>query len=105
MELELASRYKRRATKVDVSAAYLNAEIEDSENIMMWLTRELTVVLVEAMPELKRYVDGKGRLVVKILKALYGLVQSAALWFNLLYGYLMELGLCWVCAQQSRMKV
>lgn len=39
MELELASRYKRRTTNVDVSAAYLNAEIEDSENVVMWLTR------------------------------------------------------------------
>ena len=29
---------------------------------------------------------------MQILKALYGLVQSAALWFALIYGYLCELG-------------
>ena len=34
----------------------------------------------------------QGRLIVRIVKALYGLVQSAALWFALLYGYLVELG-------------
>ena len=43
-------------------------------------------------PELKPFVDERGRLTVKILKALYGLIQSAALWFALIYGFLKAMG-------------
>ena len=91
MVLELASRTKMRASKVDCTAAYLNAPIEDGENIMMWLTSEITSMLVKEFPELGEFVDNQGRLIVRIVKALYGLVQSAALLFALLYGYLVEL--------------
>ena len=59
---------------------------------MMWLTRELTSMLVEAFPELKEFMDDQGRLIVRILKDLYGLVQLAALWFSFIYGYLIGLG-------------
>ena len=59
---------------------------------MMWLTPEITRMLVEEFAELGEFVDHQGRLIVRIVKALYGLVQSAALWFALLYGYLVELG-------------
>ena len=91
MVLELASRKKMRASKIDFTAAYLNASIEEGENIMMWLTSEITSMLVQEFPELGEFVDHQGRLIVRIVKALYGLVQSAALWFALLYGYLAEL--------------
>ena len=90
--LELASRRKLGATKIDFLAAYLNAEIEEGDHIYMWLTRELTEILVIYFPELRPFVGKGGRLVVRILKALYGLLQSAALWFALIYGYLLKLG-------------
>ena len=56
----------------------------------MWLTRELTEILIIYFPELRPFVGPDGRLVVKILKALYGLLQSAALWFALIYGFLLK---------------
>ena len=85
--LELASRRKYKATKIDISTAYLNVEINDSNKIIMWINRELTSILVEHFPVLKPYVDEQGCLTVKILKAMYGLIQSAALWFALIYGF------------------
>ena len=92
MMFKLASRLKLKATKVDFLAAYLNAKIEDGDHIFMWLTRELTDILIIYFPELKGFIGKDGRLIVKILKALYGLVQSAALWFAMIYGYLTSLG-------------
>ena len=53
MMFELASKLKLKATKVDFSAAYLNANIEDKNHIFMWLTRELTDVLIIYFPKLK----------------------------------------------------
>ena len=92
MILELASRRKMRASKTDFTAVYLNAMIDESEKIMMWLTSEIATILVEEFPEIGKFVDNQGRLIVRIIKALYGLVQSAALWFTLIFGFLVELG-------------
>ena len=49
-------------------------------------------MLVEAFPELEEFVDNQGRLIVRILKDLYVLVQSDALYFSLIYGFLVGLG-------------
>ena len=92
MVFELALRKKMQARKIDFTAAYLNVSIEEGENIMMWLTSEITSMLVKEFPELGDFVDNQGRLIVRIAKALYGLVQSDTLWFALFYGYLVELG-------------
>lgn len=48
-------------------------------------------MLAEEFPGLEEFVDDQGRLVVQILKALYGLVQLAALRFKLLYRFLVGL--------------
>lgn len=59
----------------------------------MELSRDLTSILVEVFPWLKKYVDPMtGKLLVQILKALYGLVQSAALWFEALTAFVKSLG-------------
>jgi hypothetical protein len=92
IELTLAVMKNKCKAKVDIGGAYLNAFIEDGDQIYMELSRELTLILVELFPELSRYVDKSGRLLVKILKALYGLVQSAALWYKVLTGFLQSLG-------------
>ena len=92
MIFELASRLRMGETKVDFSAAYINAEIEYGYHIFMWLTRELTDILIIYFLELKSFVGDYRRLIVKILKALYGLFQSTALWSAMIYGYLKSLG-------------
>ena len=58
----------------------------------MCLTRELTDILISYVLELKPFVRKDWRLIVKILQALYGLVQSTELWFAMIYGYLTSLG-------------
>jgi hypothetical protein len=37
--------------------------------------------LVQVIPVALEYVDERGRVLVKVNKALYGLIQSAKLWF------------------------
>jgi len=91
-ELTLAVMKGKYKAKVDIGGAYLNAYIEDGDHIFMELSQELTSVLIELFPSLSKYVDKSGRLLVRILKALYGLVQSAALWYKALTGFLKSLG-------------
>ena len=45
----------------------------------MWLTPKVTRLLVKAFPELEGLLDNQGSWIVIMLKALYGLVQLAAL--------------------------
>jgi hypothetical protein len=93
LELSIAVQKRRRMAKADIGGAYLNAFVDKGDEILMELSKELTTILLEVFPELREFVDDdSGRLVVRILKALYGLVQSAALWYEALTSFLKRLG-------------
>jgi hypothetical protein len=82
---------ENRATLVlDIGGAYLNAKI-DAE-VYMWLGREIADILIRIMPEYKDYTDDHGRILVQVEKALYGLIQSAKLWYEHLTGVLSKNG-------------
>ena len=66
---------------VDIGTAFLEAAMEDEE-VYMWISKALVPYLVEAMPEAANFIDEKGRVLVKLLKALYGCIQSSRLWFE-----------------------
>jgi Reverse transcriptase (RNA-dependent DNA polymerase). len=92
MELAIAAKEGKKLAKVDIAGAYLNASIGRGDDIHMELGRDVTTILVESMPKLKRFVEPNGKLLTKILKAMYGLIQSAALWFDALTTYLKRIG-------------
>lgn len=90
--LVLGCLRKMRFAKVDIGGAYLNALLNEGDEIFMEIGREIAEILFEAMPELLEYKTEDGKLIVQIEKALYGLVQSAALWFKTLTKFLKSLG-------------
>jgi hypothetical protein len=71
---------KGKIYSVDVPAAFLFAELK--ENLHMRLPKEITHLVTEARPELAKKLDKHGRLVVKLLKSLYGLKQSPLNWYH-----------------------
>jgi hypothetical protein len=76
----VAALKNKKKAKVDITGAYLNAFVNRGDRIFMELSKNLISILVEVFPWLKPYVHPlTGKLLVQILKALYGLVQSAAL--------------------------
>ena len=68
--------------------ASMNAEIP----VYMHLDATLTSMLVEMNKEYREFTDERGRVVVQLRKALYGCVESAALWYEHLAGTLRALG-------------
>jgi hypothetical protein len=74
----------------DVKTAYLNAD-NDEEQYMYLYKREVSY-FIEVDPQLKKFVDHMGRILVLVKKALYGLAQSAKLWYSHLADTLRELG-------------
>jgi hypothetical protein len=66
---------------VDIGTAFLEASIKDEE-VYMLIGKSLVPYLLLAMPEAAEFVDHKGRVLVKLLKALYGCIQSSRLWYE-----------------------
>jgi hypothetical protein len=78
--------------KLDVGGAFLCAPIGEDEEVFMSLDRELASKAVECMPEVKPFLGEDGKLIVRVDKAMYGLIQSARLWYNELTRYLCSKG-------------
>jgi hypothetical protein len=69
-----------KVAKIDVKGAYIQTEITGSP-IYMKLDKKLTTMALEILPSLKNYVTSEGTLYTKLMKALYGCVQSGQLWY------------------------
>jgi hypothetical protein len=67
--------------KIDVKGAYIQMEITGSP-INMKLDKKLTTMALSILPSLEKYVTPEGTLYTKLLKALYGCVQSGQLWYT-----------------------
>ncbi len=78
-------------SKVDVKGAYLQMEMTGSPAFMK-LDKKLTESVIALLPELKRFVTKQGTMYTRLLKALYGCVQSSRLWYEKLVGVLRSLG-------------
>ena len=58
----------------------------------MRCNKELTRLIVEVYPDLKKFVSKAGYLYCRLLKALYGCVQASKLWFDKLIKFLRREG-------------
>jgi hypothetical protein len=90
----IAAQEGRAVATVDFPAAYLHADLPaDGPEVLMRLNKFETDVLCKVAPEYRPTVDPKrGTVVVRLRKGLYGLVQSAKLWYDKLSGELESLG-------------
>jgi len=77
--------------KLDVGGAFLCAPIGEEE-VYMILDKDLANKVVTSMPEYSEYLGDDGKLVVRVDKAMYGLIQSAKLWYDELTRLLMSKG-------------
>ena len=86
----LASRTGEHVIGIDVPGAYLNAT--PSKKIHMRLDRDMTAMYVELVPSAHDMVNAEGCVIVRLLKALYGCVESAMLWYEHLRSFLASIG-------------
>jgi len=87
MGILLVNAYEERDTAIfDVPGAYLHAEMPDDKFAILKTEGEFVDIMCEVNPEYKddvRYEKGKKVLYIQILRALYGMIESALLWYNL----------------------
>ena len=77
---------------VDVAGAYLNAKLIN-ESLYMRIDPTLSAILVKQDESYRELLRKDGSIIVKLEKALYGCIESAKLWFELLSRSLIEFGL------------
>ena len=87
----------RDVSSFDVPGAYLHAMLpnEDGKRILSKIKGEFVDLMCEVNPDFKKYViykNGIKVLYLIILRALYGCIQSALLWYNLYSSTLVKEG-------------
>ncbi|MEY3186928.1 MAG: hypothetical protein RL675_752, partial [Bacteroidota bacterium] len=83
------ARAGSRVSVIDVSTAYLNAEIDEELNIK--INKDISDIMIKHNLVNPNALNKDGTIHAKLKKALYGLKQSGRLWYELLSKTLMEL--------------
>ena len=88
----IAAHEKRSAAVVDIGGAFLNADMNTGINVYMRLDNTMSKMIFKLDAKYSDYCDVKGNIVVRLDKALYGCVESAALWYENLSETLQKSG-------------
>jgi len=87
MAILLINTYEERDTAIfDVPGAYLHAKMPDDKFAILKIKGEFVDIMCAVNPEYKadvRFKNGKKTLYVRILAVLYGMIESALLWYTL----------------------
>jgi len=80
--VSIAAKCSYHTITADVKAAYLNASLPSNQQHLMRFPSSLTPLLINLDPTIKDCVLPDGSTVVRLVKALYGLQESALLWYE-----------------------
>jgi hypothetical protein len=80
----IAAKEKRSVFVLDIPTAYPNAskEIDGPQTVYVVLSQAETGILIILHPEYEKYRRDDGTMVARVARALYGLIESAQLWYN-----------------------
>lgn len=84
-----------RAGRCRFSTAYLQTDIPDDKFALLKLENEFVDIMCEVNPDYAAHViteNGKKVLYMQIKKALYGMIESALLWYELYVSVLKDMG-------------
>jgi hypothetical protein len=93
ISLMIDAKERRDVATADLEGAYLHADMEDF--VLLKLAGEAVNIMCQVNPKYEKFVvieNGKKVLYLQLLKALYGCVQSALLWYNLFTNTLVRMG-------------
>ena len=79
----------------DVPGAYLHAKMPEGKLVLMWLVGRFVDIMCKVNPEYKKYIrykKGVKVLYLRVLRAIYGCLKSALLWYNLYSSTLQKMG-------------
>jgi hypothetical protein len=93
MSIMIDAKERRDVATADVAGAYLHAKLDDFT--LLKLEGESVNIMCDVCEKYRKFVkveNGKKVLYLRLLKALYGCVKSALLWYELFTGTLQDMG-------------
>ena len=90
----IAAKEKRPLHVGDIPSAYLQAKHSSADGKATFIRadKETTSIITRVYPDLVQYVTPQGTMILEVAKALYGLVESAWLWYQELSDTLCKMG-------------
>ena len=92
MMVVMAARERRKVATMDVGNAFVKATMDGEEEVLVNLDQISAALLIQIDPSFNRFLNERMEMTVMLKKALYGCLQSARLWFELLVKELMDFG-------------
>jgi hypothetical protein len=80
----------RHVVTVDIECAYLNADMD--RTVIVEVQGQVAAILTYLYPEEYEGFEKDGKICLQLLKALYGTIEAAKLWYSTLSEYLKEDG-------------
>ena len=90
--VNIAAFEDRDLSVIDIRSAYLQASLPEGVVVFMLIRKDLADIIIELDPSAIPFLNEKGQLYVRLKKALYGLIQSAKIWYNCLISKLAVIG-------------
>ena len=87
----IAAAQNRKVVTIDVQSAYLNAHIT-SKRVYIRVEPSIAAIMTQVSPDMTQFMNPDGSIIVKLNKALYGCIESAALWYEHLTKTLAQAG-------------
>jgi hypothetical protein len=87
----IAGRERRRVVVIDISGAYLNADLTGIK-VRMRLDPLISAIIAQLDLAYEQFIEPDGSIVVELDKALYGCVESARLWYDHISATLTDIG-------------
>jgi hypothetical protein len=84
--INIAAKENRKGFTMDIPGAYLNADLKDKHVVRF--PRDLAAEYVALYPKYVAYLQPDGTMLMLVQKAWYGLVESSALWYKEIRGFL-----------------
>ena len=78
-----------------IPGVYLHINMPEDKRVVMVLRGEFVDIMVKACPKYEKYVsviNGRKALYLRVLRAIYGCIQSALLWYELFSSKLQQMG-------------
>jgi hypothetical protein len=88
----IATKRHIRLMSIDVSGAFLNAKLDEDEEVYVSFPSKLAKLAIQDDHTLSKFLLSNGSLVARLKKCLYGLQQSPQRWFLTIRKVLLKLG-------------
>ena len=93
--LMIDAKEERYTVVFDVPGAYLHAEMPQDKHLILKLRGQFVDIMCKVNPEYTKHVRYEGKtkvLYLRILRAIYGCIESALLWYQLYSNTLSKIG-------------